>query len=927
MAYVFTENGLQFLADQTDGDTPSVRIALLTHVPIDRDGEYFPFPSGTVTLSDLLEVPERWREVSDPNYIREELTFATVYDNGDKMYLCVPSSIEFNMDIRPTPVKAFAVLYSEGLVDDYVLCVMDSPLISYTYPHFLNGNILNVPADPDVVNLVPQRWLLGWSGANTLADPLALSFNGLSVSLVSIPFAASGSHTVWVFPQRINYIANPSFEGGNTNFWRVSANSSLAVVTAESAPIDGLEFDWMAPGTHAMVAYNTNPLTQSFLSRYDPAKRIYVASNTFSHYEAQYTFQAKVSGRGYLRVGLATYHPEEQSYVTNWGLQPYGLNEEWELQPFGVTSISGLRTKTDVDYNEARLVFEVRGYFEGETFVPPVLVLDDVLLEPGELLDWPYFDGDSKYGMSSITGDADSSDYSWYGKVPYADKRGASYSLWYNHKSVISGRVFGRVLDDDALYTSTDEQSDGLVYQWAPAGAVFVPKFNVTNPADPEIPPVPDPVTTWPYLDTVPEYTQSFSAYFQDIYGNHLDYLDAYETGDGVEIRYSVPFIEEEEYPIARAYLVQGTDVFDVTIEYRQYDPPPYTPDWDLYDGLIKEILQNRYTFSWPNPVSSLGLTLYVERGPAKSPRSWQAIPLNPYFVDGWSEGGVDADVPLVLYSGTQRLTTLAFDAELALSAWSAEVDVVAHDAAFSYEENVDDTVLVSVDAFSARAVDGNLRMWLDGSDSTAMELSTGNKVATWYDWTTYNNDAVQATAANRPVLTGTQNGLTYVSRNDSGQGMTAPVVEPYGHLSYTLVAVVRRTELSADSAFFATSWPGGRSLGYSATDKIRMVAPGFHDISTASSSTNDFEVVVLVIENNSFGVNSKQTTIYLNDVVVLPTQITQSSDSFNTTYLFDVPGWSDSDIDIAEIMFYQKALSAGEVSAVTTQLMNKWGI
>lgn len=927
MATVFTENGLAFLAGLNDGDTPSLRLALLTQVPIDFEGDYLPFPSGTTLLSDLLTVPERWREMSDPNYVREELYFAEVNAVSGTTYLCVPASVEFNMDIQPAPVKAFALLYSVGNTHDHVLCVFDDPLVYYTYPHFLDGNILNVPADPDVtVASVPQRWMLGWTGANTLADPLKVTANGMSVSLQSIPFSAAGAQTVWVLPQRVNYIANPSFERSNTDFWRVSENSTLDVVTSESDPIDGVSFGWLQSGKHAMVAYNTEVLSQSFLSKYDPSRRIYVAANSVSHYEEQYTFQAKVSGRGYLRVGLAGYFPDSDSYITDWGLKQDGLNEEWELQPSGAMSISGLRNKIDSDINDARLVFEARGYFEGETFVPPVLVLDDVLLEPGALIDWPYFDGDSTYGMESIQGDADSSDYSWYGNVPYADKQGASYSLWYNHKSVIAGRLFGRVVDDDALYTSTDEQSDGLVYQWAPAGAVFIPKFNVLTSLDPQIPPAPDPIATWPYLKTVPEYTQVFGAYFADPDNNRLDTIDIFDTGTGLKTYYSVPFIDEEAFPIARAYLVHSEGVTDVTIEYQQYNPLPFVPDWDLYDGLIKEVLQNRYIFSWDNPVPTETLTLYVERGPAKSPRSWEAIPMSNYF-NGWAEGGGAPNVPLILHSGTEWVTTRAYGADLALSAPTAMVDVVAHNASFADAENVDDTVLVSVDAFSARAVDGNLWMWLDGSDSTAMVLSSGNKVATWYDWTTYNNDAVQATAANRPVLTGTQNGLTYVSRNDSGQSMTAPVVEPYGHLSYTLVAVVRRTELSADSAFFATSWPNGRSLGYNATGKIRMVAPGFHDISTVSSSTNDFEVVVLVIENNSFGVNSKQTTIYLNDVVVLPTQTTQSSDSLNATYLFDVPGWSDSDIDIAEIMFYRKALSAGEVSAVTTQLMTKWGI
>jgi len=104
------------------------------------------------------------------------------------------------------------------------------------------------------------------------------------------------------------------------------------------------------------------------------------------------------------------------------------------------------------------------------------LAVDKVLAERGYLKDWLYFDGDEHYGARD--------DFSWYGG---ANRQGASYSFWYNHRKAVTGRLFARTVDpNDPSQNVTDEdmEEQGLVYRWVPAGITVVPHLDILYPFD-----------------------------------------------------------------------------------------------------------------------------------------------------------------------------------------------------------------------------------------------------------------------------------------------------------------------------------------------------------------------------------------------------------------------------------------------------------
>ena len=105
------------------------------------------------------------------------------------------------------------------------------------------------------------------------------------------------------------------------------------------------------------------------------------------------------------------------------------------------------------------------------------LTLDRVLVEHGHLMDWEYFDGNTKYGARD--------DYSWYGGQSRQFK---SYSLWYNNKNAVMGRLFAWDLGNDTLITDEEMVAQGFAYQWVPAGITITPHIDVLHPFDPVAP-------------------------------------------------------------------------------------------------------------------------------------------------------------------------------------------------------------------------------------------------------------------------------------------------------------------------------------------------------------------------------------------------------------------------------------------------------
>ena len=322
-------------------------------------------------------------------------------------------------------VKACAFYYvgSEGGTTN--------PLIMVTNTPFVGGRMVlkdgdSVTANPDASMAGSNRWLLGWADPGS-ATSVALIEGPLSLFRSAPTFEASHTQHIWLYPQRANMIANPSFDSQDTAFW--SSNRTPLAVSVGS--------EWhgqFSGGTPVIVESNVFPTSR----------------------EERWTIQCKAKGNGNLKIGFVWWDDDFEEVSVDWGTETFKLN------PNGFVPIAVVRTPVQTYQGMVR--FEC----DGDT-----LVLDEILCEHGFLKEWPYFDGETKYGARE--------DYCWYGGQ---GRQGASYSLWYNNKRATYGRLFARNIDDDEIVTDKDMEGQGKVYQWVPAGTTVVPHIDVLYPND-----------------------------------------------------------------------------------------------------------------------------------------------------------------------------------------------------------------------------------------------------------------------------------------------------------------------------------------------------------------------------------------------------------------------------------------------------------
>jgi hypothetical protein len=398
----------------------------------DQDPRY----TAIKTVTDLAAVPG-WSAPLTPNSVTHSIGTATA---GTTTY-CIDNNA-FTMGngwVRSTVTAAALVLVgSYGGTTNPIIYVTDDP--------FPAAVILD-PEDTLIarpISAVPgNRALFSWPifvvGATQTAP------TGGSVAVLEAPpdYEMAYTQHAWLYPQRVNFVANPSFELG-TNHWRT--NRALTRVAASptlpAAPGGGGWYGKFA-GTGPVVAEtNTFPLMTRVQQTGD-----------------LWTIQAMVRGTGKLRVGMIAWEPEFLDTLSDWGDD----TEVWDLPPNGFLHVFAMRRSAESTTGLVR--FECDG---GEMHI------DNVLAEPDWLKDWQYFDGDSTYGARD--------DFTWYGGE---NRKGQSFSTWYNHKRAVTGRLFAwDIGSEDFIITDEEVEAQGYVYKWVPAGVRVTPHLDVLHPGD-----------------------------------------------------------------------------------------------------------------------------------------------------------------------------------------------------------------------------------------------------------------------------------------------------------------------------------------------------------------------------------------------------------------------------------------------------------
>jgi hypothetical protein len=386
------------------------------------------------TIANLAAIPG-WSPPITPSSSTQAVGTSTA---GTVTYCIANNTFAMGGGWQPSTVVA-AALVLEGTHSGTV-----DPVIYITDTPFEGGVVLD-PADTLLARpssaVAGNRPLFSWPVFITGQTTTVVTEGSVAVLEAPPTYELAYTRHCWLYPQRVNFIANPSFELG-TNHWRASGAVSRVQGNAgrPAAPGGGAWYGRFA-GTGTVVAEsNQFPLT------------------TRTTVEDHWTIQAMVRGTGKLRVGLLGWEPEVTETRADWG-----DSEVWDLPADGWLHVYALRSSGETTTGMVR--FECNGgQFE----------VDNVLVEPDWLKDWAYFDGDSTYGARD--------DYAWYGGDA---RKGQTYSTWYNHKRAVTGRLFAWDIDsDDFVITDEEVEAQGFVYKWVPAGVRVTPHLDVLYPED-----------------------------------------------------------------------------------------------------------------------------------------------------------------------------------------------------------------------------------------------------------------------------------------------------------------------------------------------------------------------------------------------------------------------------------------------------------
>lgn len=454
--------------------------------------------------------------------------FALMGDTGFVLPVGFPTSL----------VKAVAFVYKEtkqGMMDK-VMFITDTPVDSGTVMRAGDGVVAQV--DPG-----RGRIFVSWAADSVIEGPLVRTVG-------PAPFEPARTQHLWIYPQRTNMIANPSFEE-DVSYWR--SNGAGSQITTKVS--------------NTVRAASTADLTLSGLQTVDTITlvandRVLVKDQTLAQNNGVYIAAAGAWSRATDSdsaaelTGLQVYVRGGSQRGQTWTCKPTPpVTVGTSLLPFVLTATSATGTGNFAGhfagqvvesnmfplitrYNETGWTIQMRVRSDAEVKIGFITWTADFTVTAS---DWGHPEevwlpnngwlsvrtcrgsGEASTGMLRVETqgtyidldlvcvepgtmpanysdwpyfDGDSlygarNDYSWY------ERPHKSYSCWYNDREAAVGRLFAwNVSSEDALpggvFTDEEAASQGLAHQWIPAGTPLMYHIDVLYPEDPKnaLPPV-----------------------------------------------------------------------------------------------------------------------------------------------------------------------------------------------------------------------------------------------------------------------------------------------------------------------------------------------------------------------------------------------------------------------------------------------------
>ena len=217
-------------------------------------------------------------------------------------------------------------------------------------------------------------------------------------------------------------------------------------------------------------------------------------------------------------------------------------------------------------------------------------------------------------------------------------------------------------------------------------------------------------------------------------------------------------------------------------------------------------------------------------------------------------------------------------------------------------------------------SVKDGLILWLDSSDDSSFSYSSGTLVSQWRDKSGLNNHANQSTAANQPTRNSSTNSrktVTFDGTNDSLSTSNSLDLS----VTHTIFAIASQTTGTEDAGLVSinNSLNNGLTLHNGSTYYAYYGDGGKYATSSITTSTTYIFTKVFK------GTSSTTRQVYLNGTSATTTGVIANSDASGVIRLGQQSTYLNG--KIAEVIIFNRELTATELKQVHTYLGQKWGI
>lgn len=216
--------------------------------------------------------------------------------------------------------------------------------------------------------------------------------------------------------------------------------------------------------------------------------------------------------------------------------------------------------------------------------------------------------------------------------------------------------------------------------------------------------------------------------------------------------------------------------------------------------------------------------------------------------------------------------------------------------------------------------------LWLDAQDRSTI-TSSSNLVSLWRDKSGKSNNAAQGVAANQPSIdVNTLGAFPAISFSGSSRFLSG-TLSGFSGQPYSIFTIGQRRSSGIYNYFFSNNQTVSVNLGWR-TDTVlyHQTFGGGNNTPSAIATSAYTTPTPLIIA----GTQSASTrTLYFNSITAAVNEAYTNTNTGMTQYALGYfgSGGGYANIDLGEVLVFNRVLSSSEITAITRYLSNKWGI